>query len=579
MYLGLLVEISGAGAGAICTLGKDGEWLTLAHDPVGPEGVPHLRLFLESIEHARLSCAAQGFAIVPRERALVLATPLVLDAQGTPCLFLASLDARREPEALSIVYRLQTSSDLFTHHRLQRSAGDALIQKNQLAGILDLAASVQATDRFLQAAMTFVNEIASRHACQRTSLGWIEGGYARIKAVSHADQFERKMEVVRLLEDAMEEAWEQDSDLVWPVAAGVRTVVRAQETYARSQDSGHVATLLVRLGEEAVGAVCLERKAAGFDIQELQVLRAALDQVSRRLADLRDRDRWFGARWTDSARKVLARTLGFEHTWIKAGALAAAIASIFVFLVPVPYRVDAPTLLRTDQIHYVTAPFDGYLDSVGVKPGDIVLLGQEMILLDRKDLLLQEADLQAEAQTAQREIQKAQAIEDLGAIRIGAARLDQTEAKLAATRWKLEQSSLRCSFPRAVVVEGTLEQKRGAPVRQGEELLKVARIENIYAEIDVDEGELRNLAGARTGELALKSRPSETFSVAIERINPAAMVKDKENVFLVRARLDSVPDWFRPGMAGIAKIDAGRRTLWWIVSHRTLDFLRLKLWW
>jgi hypothetical protein len=32
-------------------------------------------------------------------------------------------------------------------------------------------------------------------------------------------------------------------------------------------------------------------------------------------------------------------------------------------------------------------------------------------------------------------------------------------------------------------------------------------------------------------------------------------------------------------MTGVSKLNAGRRTLFWIISHRTLDFLRLKLWW
>jgi hypothetical protein len=32
-------------------------------------------------------------------------------------------------------------------------------------------------------------------------------------------------------------------------------------------------------------------------------------------------------------------------------------------------------------------------------------------------------------------------------------------------------------------------------------------------------------------------------------------------------------------MSGIAKINAGERSLLWIITHRTVDFLRLKLWW
>jgi hypothetical protein len=32
-------------------------------------------------------------------------------------------------------------------------------------------------------------------------------------------------------------------------------------------------------------------------------------------------------------------------------------------------------------------------------------------------------------------------------------------------------------------------------------------------------------------------------------------------------------------MSGVCKLAVGKRTLIWIISHRTVDFLRLKLWW
>jgi hypothetical protein len=63
-------------------------------------------------------------------------------------------------------------------------------------------------------------------------------------------------------------------------------------------------------------------------------------------------------------------------------------------------------------------------------------------------------------------------------------------------------------------------------------------------------------------------------------VEPSAVVSQKDNVFLVRCAFNRpVPGYFRPGMTGISKINAGRKTLLWIVGHRTVDFLRLKLWW
>jgi hypothetical protein len=64
------------------------------------------------------------------------------------------------------------------------------------------------------------------------------------------------------------------------------------------------------------------------------------------------------------------------------------------------------------------------------------------------------------------------------------------------------------------------------------------------------------------------------------RIEPAAVSKEKKNVFIVHCNFTKgYPEWWLPGMTGVAKINAGKRTLLWLLTHRTIDFLRLRLWW
>jgi hypothetical protein len=82
------------------------------------------------------------------------------------------------------------------------------------------------------------------------------------------------------------------------------------------------------------------------------------------------------------------------------------------------------------------------------------------------------------------------------------------------------------------------------------------------------------------GEVAFVSQPRRKFPLRVIRLEPAAVPKEKENVFLLRGALTSPPEpWWRPGMSGVCKIDIGKRTLGWILTHRTVDFLRMLLWW
>ena len=109
---------------------------------------------------------------------------------------------------------------------------------------------------------------------------------------------------------------------------------------------------------------------------------------------------------------------------------------------------------------------------------------------------------------------------------------------------------------------------------------KVAKIENMYAVLDVDERDVHEIGLGMTGEIAFVSRPELKFPIAVDLLEPVALTKEEGNVFPVRCRFTGeVEAWWRPGMSGIAKIDVGKRNILWIFTHRTVDFFRLFLWW
>ena len=117
-------------------------------------------------------------------------------------------------------------------------------------------------------------------------------------------------------------------------------------------------------------------------------------------------------------------------------------------------------------------------------------------------------------------------------------------------------------------------------MRQGELLLKVGRTENLYAELEVNEADIGEIKGPFLGELALASRPQDKYRIRVTQVEPVAVAKEKKNVFMVKASfLDPALDWWRPGMSGVARLGVGRRSLFWILTHGTVDFLRLRLWW
>jgi hypothetical protein len=115
-------------------------------------------------------------------------------------------------------------------------------------------------------------------------------------------------------------------------------------------------------------------------------------------------------------------------------------------------------------------------------------------------------------------------------------------------------------------------------VQRGDALLTLAPSERYRLIIDVDERDIASIKTGQTGQLALASLPADPLRFVVERVTPVATVRDGRNAFEVEARLQAAAPLLRPGLQGVAKIDAGERSAAWIWGHRAADWLRLALW-
>ncbi len=434
--------------------------------------------------------------------------------------------------------------------------------------------------------MELCNELASRFGCERVSFGWVEKNYVVLKAMSHTEKIEPRMEAVEQLCALMEEACDQEEEIVWPRPEGQAFITRDHEVYARAQNTSNLATLPI-VGSAVtgqmeggaprpLGAVTLERRTP-FTLDELRTLRLMLDQAARPLSELHRHDRWFGSRWAAETRRICAGLLGPEHTWWKLLAIAVSAGLLVLVFGHKEYRVEGSFALKTDAMAHFSAPFEGHIERVAVKPGDLVKAGTTLVALDSRELLLQKEAAVAERGRHSADALKAESSGDVAGMRIAQARLAQAQAQLDIVIDRLARAEVKAPFD-GVVVEGDLREKIASPVQKGEMLLKIARIEDLYPVVDVSERDIQDFQEGAAGHAAFASLPGQKFPLAVERIEPVARSREKGNLFSVRCRFtDPSQDWWRPGMSGIARIQAGRRSLLWICTHRTMDFLRM--WW
>lgn len=503
---------------------------------------------------------------------------LPLLGDGQLCAAILLLSGQSPENAEAALARLRLAHDTVRLSQERQSARENASVQQRLAETLDTLALVQDQTRFYAAALALCNGLADRLGCERVSLGWMHGPSIHLRAVSRTERINRQMELAQGLEALMEEAVDQDLDLLFP-AGDTPAITRQHAQFAAQHASPHLATLILRTGAQVAGVLTLERAARPWDPAELQTVRLALDLVTRRLSDLQRYDRWFGARWAGWWKEQAGRLIGYRHTWVKLLGLAVFVLLLALVLVRLPHRIEGSFTLRSEQLAHLSAPFEGFLGQAYVRPGDVVTNGQPLVQLDIRDLVLEEAAAEAEVQRYQREVEKARAGRALGEMRVAEALMQQSSARLRQLRNRLEQATLRSPLD-GVILEGDLHERLGQPVRQGDALIRVAKLDRLYIEAAIPERDIHELGGAESGEIAFLSQPGTKFPIQGRALEPAAVTKEGGNVFLYRCDLArNAETWFRPGMQGVAKIDVGKRRLIWILLHRTIDFLRLQLWW
>ena len=148
---------------------------------------------------------------------------------------------------------------------------------------------------------------------------------------------------------------------------------------------------------------------------------------------------------------------------------------------------------------------------------------------------------------------------------------------MALAAEKLARSRILAPFD-GIVVSGDLSQMLGSPVEKGKTLFEIAPLDSYRLIVQVDERDVRYIAVGQSGTVALAGKPGDPLPIILSKITPVTVAEEGRNSFRVEARLSEHGLHLRPGMEGVAKIEAGRRSIVWIWMHPVVDWLRLAAW-
>lgn len=443
--------------------------------------------------------------------------------------------------------------------------------------VLRLQATVLSHHRLSEAATALANELASILRCSRVTVGMVEKRRARVIAVSHGGGTAPKGRTFSVVAAAMDEAIDQGAAVAYPAPEQGKPRITLAHAELTKSSGNPTLTLPLVAHRRAIGALTLELGAgSGFVHDEIEILENVASLVGPLLLLKRDAERSWWQRLSHSLRARAAQLLGPGHVVAKLVTAGAVAGTMLLTLVPVEYRVGAPARLEGQIQRSVVAPADGFLQQVHVRPGDAVKAGQMLVELAQQDLQLERQKWQSTLAQHENAYGGALAKGDRTQLAISLARMQEAQAQLDLVEQQLVRARLDAPFD-GVVIKGDLTQSLGAPVQKGDVLLTVAPQGQFRLIVEVDEQDITDVRLGQQGRLALAALPDDIFALTVERITPVATTSEERNFFEVEAKLENA-DGLRPGLRGVAKIDAGHRPLAWIWLHRAAAWLRMTLW-
>jgi multidrug efflux pump subunit AcrA (membrane-fusion protein) len=261
----------------------------------------------------------------------------------------------------------------------------------------------------------------------------------------------------------------------------------------------------------------------------------------------------------------------------KAGVAVAASLLVALLFVPVQYRIGSPARIEGLVQRALVAPSDGFLRQVYARPGDTVKAHQVVAELGDEDLRLEHRKLDSELTQHENAASAALSRSDRAQFVINQAKADEARAQLSLVDAQLSRARIVAPFD-GIVIKGDLSQSLGAPVRRGDVLVTIAPADQFRLLIEVDERDIAGVRQGQTGSVALGAFTDRALKFDVVRVTPVASTREERNVFEVEGKLSESPSMLRPGLQGVAKIDAGDRPLAWIWTHRFLDWVRMALW-
>ena len=445
--------------------------------------------------------------------------------------------------------------------------------------VLGYIHSLLGQDKFDHAAATIATELALGLEFDRVSIGLMQGRTALIVAVSHSSDIKPGEALLQALQCVIEEAVDQSAHIVFPPLADSRPqITLSHGELSTRQNMAQVRTMLMLHRNEILGAIVFEKRDFVPITQEsVALIEQVADAIGPVLTLKRQQEQSWFKRIQQDFYTAISNLYGANGRVFKGVTALLLMLLLSLPAIPMDYRLSVSARLEGQFQRMVVAPVDGYLKTVHVRPGDSVKTGQPIADLSDDDLLLERRRWESEVNRHEGSYGEALAKQDRSQLLAASARVGEARSQLRLIEAQLVRVHLVAPLD-GIVTKGDLKQQLGAPVKRGDTLMVIAPANDFRVIADVEDRNIEEVKVGAKGELMLSALPKETLKFVVVRVVPVATQRDGKNLFEVEGKLIDANDSLRPGMEGIAKLEATQHSLYWMMGHRIRDWFRVTFW-
>ncbi len=446
----------------------------------------------------------------------------------------------------------------------QRPAAETAVGNKPLLALLNLESQIRGCNNEHELVYLIANETRKLTRARQVFVIDSRSKRPKVGGISSLDTVDRNVPLVRWIERIVFNLRKQDGDesvkeFVLPAYCG------HDEADTQTYPFPHMLWVPFRAGSDTIGGILLARENAWTEADVA---------VAKRLAEAYT----FGLIFQRTGMR--RRAVKNPRRW---WAYLAAALVVAVQFVPVPLVVHAPVEVTPRNPFVITAPIDGIVGEIVIKPNSPVAAGA--VVMRFEDTILRNAFELADeqlrvAETRLHRISQASFYDSDAKkeLRLAIAERDLKQRERDYSEQLLTRATVRT--PRSgLAVFADRNEWAGRPVRTGERIMSISDPQHYEFTIDLPVGDAVILQNDARVKLYMNSDPLDAVEARLHNIAyEASMSKANILSYRLTARAQETGDrQFRLGSRGTAQLFGSDVPLFYFLFRRPLSSLRTML--